>query len=350
MTATYSYDVLNRVNTISYPAVASDPANTVTYTYDSCSNGKGRLCSITDKTGTTAYSYDLHGRLLAKAQTTLGFTQNVSYSYNNAGQMDRMTLPSGKVVTYAYLNNRITGVTYDGKPVVKNADYEPFGPIGEWTWGNDTTTSPNRHTRYFDLDGRVGKIETGNGIDPSLIIYDAASRITALQKLTGAAVDPAKSTTYGYDSLDRLTAVTPNVGNPNPTRGFSYDGVGNRLTSTVAGSTTNYGYGSNSHRLNNLTGAITKSYSYDSDGNRTNDGSATWNYGGNNRPTVIAVAGTSIQAGINALGQRVTKTVNGMVTRFVYDEAGRLIGEYDLTGRALQETLWFNDLPVAVIK
>ncbi len=350
VTATYSYDTLNRVSTISYPAYGSDPAETVTYTYDSCSNGKGRLCSITDKTGTTVYSYNTHGRLLGKAQTTLGFTQTVSYSYNAAGQMDRMTLPSGKAVTYAYLNNRIAGVTYDGKPVIKNADYEPFGPVGEWTWGNDTTTAPNKHTRYFDLDGRVGKIESGNGIDPSLIIYDAASRITALQKMTGAAVDPAKSTTYGYDSLDRLTAVTPNVGNPNPMRGFTYDGVGNRVTSTVAGSTTNYGYGANSHRLNSLTGAITKSYSYDADGNRINDGTSTWNYGGNNRPTVIALAGTSIQAGINALGQRVTKTVNGTVTRFMYDEAGRLIGEYDLAGKARQETLWFNDLPVAVIK
>jgi YD repeat-containing protein len=46
----------------------------------------------------------------------------------------------------------------------------------------------------------------------------------------------------------------------------------------------------------------------------------------------------------------VTKTVNGVVTRFVYDEGGRLIGEYDLAGKAQQETLWFNDLPVAVIQ
>ena len=34
----------------------------------------------------------------------------------------------------------------------------------------------------------------------------------------------------------------------------------------------------------------------------------------------------------------------------MYDEAGRLLGEYDIDGKAKQETLWFNDLPVAVIK
>ncbi len=350
VTSAYTYDALNRVTTIGYPAYGGDAAETVTYTYDTCSNGKGRLCSISDKTGTTTYSYDIRGRVTAKAQTVSGLTQSIGYRYNAFGQMDQMTLPSGKVVTYAYLNNRITGVTYDGQAIVKNADYEPFGPLGEWTWGNDSVTSPNKHTRYFDLDGRNTKIESGSSIDPAIIVYDAASRITDLQKLSGNAVDPSKSTAYSYDNLDRLTSVTPNAGNPNPTSGFSYDAVGNRLTATVSGGTTNYGYGTSSHRLLSLTGAITKSYSYDADGNRTNDGTSTWNYGGNNRPTAVTVGAVSIQAGINALGQRVTKTVNGTVTRFIYDEAGRLIGEYDLAGQAKQETLWFNDLPVAVIK
>lgn len=352
VTATYSYDALNRVNTISYPAYGGDAAETVTYNYDTCSNGKGRLCSLTDKTGTTSYSYDNRGRILAKSQTTLAFTQTVGYGYNGAGQMDRMTLPSGKVVVYTYVNNRVTAITYDGKPVIKNADYEPFGPIGEWTWGNDTVTSPNKHTRYFDLDGRTTNIESGMGTDPSIIVYDAASRITALQKLTGNAIDPAKSTNYGYDNLDRLINVAPNAGNTNPARGFSYDGVGNRLTATLAGSVTNYNYSASSHRLNSLTGATAKSFSYDNDGNRLTDGMSAWTYGGNNRPTLISVAGSPfvVQAGINALGQRVNKTVSGSVTRFMYDEAGRLIGEYDIDGKARQETLWFNDLPVAVIK
>ena len=343
---------MNRVSTINYPAFGSDAAETVTYTYDACGNGKGRLCGLADKTGTTSYSYDTHGRILAKSQTTLAFTQAVNYRYNAAGQMDQMTLPSGKVVLYTYLNNRVTGITYDGKQIVKNADYEPFGPIGEWTWGNDSVTAPNKHTRYFDLDGRNTKIESGNSIDPAIIVYDAASRITDLQKLTANAVDPAKSTSYGYDNLDRLTAITPNAGNANPSRGFGYDGVGNRLSATIAGSVTNYSYGATSHRLNGLSGATSKSFSYDNDGNRISDGASTWSYGGNNRPTVISVSATSavIQTGINALGQRVTKTVNGTVTRFMYDEGGRLIGEYDIDGKARQETLWFNDLPVAVIK
>ena len=64
---------------------------------------------------------------------------------------------------------------------------------------------------------------------------------------------------------------------------------------------------------------------------------------------------------LNALGQRIVKTAittptsppgapTTKTTIFAYDEAGKLIGEYTQSGAPIQETLWFNDLPVAVIK
>ncbi len=37
-------------------------------------------------------------------------------------------------------------------------------------------------------------------------------------------------------------------------------------------------------------------------------------------------------------------------TRYVYDEAGHLIGEYDQSGNAIQETVYLGDTPVATIK
>ena len=49
-------------------------------------------------------------------------------------------------------------------------------------------------------------------------------------------------------------------------------------------------------------------------------------------------------------GQRVRKATSGVSTRFVYDEGGRLIGEYNDAGARISETVWFNDLPVAVMK
>ncbi len=37
-------------------------------------------------------------------------------------------------------------------------------------------------------------------------------------------------------------------------------------------------------------------------------------------------------------------------TRYVYDEQGHLIGEYDGAGNLIQETVWLEDLPVATLR
>ncbi len=148
--------------------------------------------------------------------------------------MATITYPSGTVVQYGYSNNRSVSVTLNpatsNTPILLNADYEPFGPVGEWTWGNSTAASPNLHTRYFDLDGRVGKIEAGANIDAKQYAIDIAHRITGIDTLVSGSVDPTRSFTYGYDNLDRLTSQTPQAGNPTPTLGFTYDKIGNRLS------------------------------------------------------------------------------------------------------------------------
>lgn len=348
VTATYTYDALNRVTTISYPAVGTDPAETVTYVYDTCTNGKGRLCSLTDKTGTTTYTYDQKGRVTAKSQTNGSLTQTVGYGYNSAGQLTTMTYPSGRVVTYTYTNGRPVSVAVNGKTVLNSAVYEPFGPLGGWHWGNSTPQAVNAHLRILDLDYRAISVQSDHvGLGPRVrdLTWNLASAITAITEPG----NPLNSYTYGYDTVDRLTSVTP-VGQPQQ-YGYSYDLNGNRLTSTDTGATTNYSYPSpfTSHKLTGLTGAQAKSFTYDAIGNMTGDGSNLWRYGGNNRPYEIVTPGGTVSVAINALGQRIKKAASSSATRFMYDEAGRLIGEYDDAGNRLKEHVWFGDLPVAVI-
>ena len=61
-------------------------------------------------------------------------------------------------------------------------------------------------------------------------------------------------------------------------------------------------------------------------------------------------SGVSATYSLNALGERVRKTIAGVSTYFVYDESGHLVGEYDGSGDLLQETIWFGDTPVGVLK
>ncbi|MBL8517906.1 MAG: hypothetical protein JNM76_13165 [Betaproteobacteria bacterium] len=117
------------------------------------------------------------------------------------------------------------------------------------------------------------------------------------------------------------------------------------------GATTNYTYPNpfTSHKLTGLTGAQAKSFTYDAIGNMTGDGSNTWLYGGNNRPYQVVTPGGTVHVAINALGQRIKKAAGANVTRFMYDESGRLIGEYTDAGVKVKEHVWLGDLPVAVI-
>jgi YD repeat-containing protein len=60
VTTQYSYDALNRVTAIDYPGTEED-TSLIFDSYTGCANGTGRLCKVTDQSGTTEYAYDGHG-------------------------------------------------------------------------------------------------------------------------------------------------------------------------------------------------------------------------------------------------------------------------------------------------
>ncbi len=59
---TYSYDALNRLTQAQYAD------QTINYTYDAGTNGKGRLTGASDANHTLAWTYDTHGRITGKSQ------------------------------------------------------------------------------------------------------------------------------------------------------------------------------------------------------------------------------------------------------------------------------------------
>jgi uncharacterized protein RhaS with RHS repeats len=122
--------------------------------------------------------------------------------------------------------------------------------------------------------------------------------------------------------------------------------VGNRSTGVINAASTTYTYPGTSHRLSSLSGAVTRSFTYDNAGNLTASQGITFTYDGRGR---MKQAGSTTYL-VNALGQRVKKTTGAAERYFVYDEAGHLVGEYDATGAAIEETVWLGDTPVAVVR
>jgi RHS repeat-associated protein len=351
----YSYDALNRVTQAVYDKVGAN-SETHTFEYDGGSagqpNAKGHLTKLSDGTTTTTWSYTLHGRVQTKTQTIGGRTQTLRYGYNAAGQLAELSMmPSGYTVRYGYLNNRVVSIdlTYANPygapstgPLLSGVVTTPFGPIGAWGWANGTYTFRN-----FDTDGRLTSWEFRNGVSilRNELTYDAAGRVVNL-------IDPAQSAlaqSYDYDALDRLVSVKSDTPVAHSQQ-FSYDAVGNRTSSTTDGIATTLSYAVDSNRLSRVQGATATNYIYDGTGNPTTIGVRSFNYNLTNRLTAVTDAGGTVATyTVNPLGQRVAKTVGSATTRFVYDEQGRLMAEYNASGYMLQQIVWLEDLPVAVL-
>lgn len=325
-TATYGHDALNRITS----AVHSD--QTIGYSYDSGTNGAGRLTGLSDNSGSTAWAYTAQGRVATRTQVTSGLTRNVGYGYDSSGRLSTVTYPSGVVITYGYTNGKVTSVTSGSETILSDVLYDPFGPIRGWTWGNASAMA-----RTYDLDGNLDQLDSG-GL--KTYAQDDAFRITGIIDMA----DASKSWSYGYDLLDRLTSAT----RTGLTQDWSYDANGNRLSQTGSAASS-YTMAGTSNRLSGVSGALSRSFSYDAAGNATADGSATFGYDGAGRLTSASKGGTSASYAQNTLGQRVRKTVNGVVTIFCYDESGHLLGEYEASGALIREYVWLGDIPVAVI-
>ena len=267
--ATYSYDALNRLTGISY---TGGTAQTVSYQHDQGNNGIGHLTQITDITGSTDYSYDQHGRLTSEIKTTQGSSYTTSYSYDAQGRMDSITYPSGRIVNYSFDGlSRISQIatTLNGTTQIlaSNINYQPFGGVNSFTFGDGQTAPVQTYTRQRDQDGRTASY-TLNGNIVS-IGYDAASQITAITN------DPLNPGSYNYDALGRLTSHTQGIYNQN----YSYDANGNRTSQTL-GSTTSYTYAPDTNRLASIQqgNSTPQPVTQDANGATTSDPTRQYNY------------------------------------------------------------------------
>jgi YD repeat-containing protein len=132
ITATYTYDKLNRPVDVTY----SDGTPEVKFAYGlagSANNGGGRLVSATDGSGSKSFQYDVMGNVTNVAQTIAGATYRTQYSYNAAGELSTVTYPSGRMVAQKYDGiGRFTEVDTlpgQGKRPMQRIDFNPSPAI-----------------------------------------------------------------------------------------------------------------------------------------------------------------------------------------------------------------------------
>ena len=331
-TASYTYDALNRVIQLAYTGTTG-----IAFQYDQGPNAIGKLSGMGDETGGTQWSYNSQGRVAGKFQQVGAMSQALGYSYDNGGRLSQIAYPSGKLISYTYAMGKIDSISINGVPLMTNIQYQPFGPVQAWTWGNGTL-----YVRSFDSDGRIATLPLGSSVRQ--IGYDAASRITSITD----PLLPIANQNYSYDSLDRLTGFVNN----STTQSYAYDHDGNRIGSTLGATPYTYSHPPTSNKLGQVSGPTQVNYLYDASGNMTSDGTNLFTYNGRGRLSQVQRGANTVGYLINGLGQRVAKDKGGAggVTYFAYDEQGHLIGEYNAANLPIQETVYLGDLPVAVIK
>jgi RHS repeat-associated protein len=332
-----SYDALNRLKDITFAdGKTALTSNTVVFTYDQGPNGIGHLTQMTDSTETTRWEYDVQRRVFRKTQQFANLTLVTQYSYDLNGRLFSITYPSGQRMQLTYTEGQATQVSVNGSVLLRNIQYQPFGPARTWVWGDGRS-----YNRQFDLNGRIMAYDLGGGRSRELH-YDPASRV-----MNYLDTDPTHNQAFGYDAAGALTAFSN--GDANQTT-YMLDANGNRTILISAQGTDHYTYDPASNRLLSIEGAHPVTYHYDDAGNIISDGTNQFIYDGRSRLIQVNNAQGTTQYQINGLGQRVAKFGAQTGSYFVYDEAGHLLGEYTLQGQPVQETVYLGDMPVAVLK
>jgi RHS repeat-associated protein len=349
VTATYYYDALNRLTGIAYP----DPNLGVGYTYDTAPAAcevserfaKGRLGQVLHAGGSTGYCYDRFGRVTRKVQTVNGVSSTLRYGYTKGGRLAQLTYPDGSVADYVRDSlGRISqiGLTRPGQArqlVVTNVSHAPFGPATGWTYGNGRQLLRPVDTDYRPHavhDTAVDGLSLGFG-------YDPVGSITELKNGTGSAVQAR----YGYDTLGRLTQ-TQDGPTSTPIETYAYDATGNRISLTTANGTASYTYPADSHRLLAVDG---EARNHDAAGNTISIGGKEYLYNDANRMSQVKQAGAVLEAyTYNHRGERVMRAPTaGDAQVTLYDEAGQWLGNYAATGAPLQQAIWLDNYPVALL-
>ena len=321
---TYSYDALNRLTSLDVPGTADD----LSYTYDTCANGVGRLCSVVGSTATTTYAYDAFGNVTAH--------QSVSYSHDAANRVSTMTYPSGAEVTYSYdAAGQVSQVQLtraaQTDTLASTIAYAPFGPVESLLFGNGLGLSQPVDSAYRTQSQTIAGIQ---GLTYSL--YDANGNLTQRDDSLSA------SSLFSYDAVNRLDTASGAFGS----RDYDYDPNSNRTQLNAGGALTTYAYAPASNRLDAVDST---DIALDANGNTTAEGARSFTHTTQNRLFEVYDGGTlTVSYAYNGLGQRVTKTFpDATGRRYVYGTNGELLAETSLAGMVLIEYVYLNGTLIA---
>ena len=303
---TYSYDNMNGLQ------ARTDPlGNSESFGYDNNENltcltdGRGKVtvfqydgfnrkvftgfgastCAGGTYESTISYSYDGRGRLTSVTDSIVGTITRV---YDALDQLLSETTPQGSV-SYQYdADGRIVATAVAGQTPIAYV-YDSADKLTQITQGTSTVSFG------YDANGRRTSLTLPNGIG-AVYGYDGDSRLTSLTYQNGT--NQLGNLTYSYDQAGRVARVGgtfARTGLPSAVSSASYD-IANRLSAWMSNS----------------------AFTYDGNGNLTSDGANTYFWDARNQLSSIS-GGVTAAFQYDPFGRRISKTIAGATTGFLYD-------------------------------
>ncbi len=359
MTSSIEYNTAGQLEEVSFPAPY---AETICYNY----GANGRTETVTDGRGTTTMSYENGSDRVASVSDPV--TGTVSYKYLETGDPLSKTLPDGTVTTVQYQWEETPNPPYlTMLPQDNNFDKAVWMPyktkISRAGLADQTTLTKvdrsgvlyyQQYDYKYDTNGNIIGYMSVNNENEYVTSADGYSRIVrdtllytitkwhwknaqnqwqekliaendytydttgnrltntiALRDQTDAT--SARTETYGYDELYRLTSV--NYGD-NQTQGYTFDPMGNRTQKTDSLNPTENSTYNNANML--LTRNL-NNYTNDANGNQLTGGGRENTWDSQNRLRQCVAGGVTTTYTYGSDGLRRSQTRNGVTTRFILD-------------------------------
>lgn len=299
------YDPLNRLTTKNSSGSCNQQVSSF-YFYDNDNPGTpsvydppatgntqiGRRTSMSDVSGSTAWTYDLRGRLTTEAKNigTQSFTTQWT-QYNSADLPVKMVYPDSEELTYGYNSdgslNSVTSNT--GGVYLASTKYDESGRILSMDYGASVI---QKAFTYFPYTTPI----QGGLLDRA--VTTRLSDQTTLQNFA-----------YTYDMNANVATILDNVAGPQ-TQTFGYDSL-NRLTSAVVTGGTD--------------GLYNESYSYDANtGNLSAKAGVTYTYDPNHPHGVQSLTNGNSYV-YDANGNMIQRNINAQAVDLTYDAENRLV-------------------------
>lgn len=289
----YEFDGLDRLTHIASPSTHDD----IRLSYDELD----RIASMTDNSGTTQYSYT--GNYLLRSIARPG-NKNLEFRFDDGDRLTQILDPEGVGTDYAYTDrDELKAVTREGRRV--NYQRDLLGRMVQTDYPNGVT-----ERQVFSERNQLLLKRYDRGAQPLLTLKYAFNQLG--QRLTDDLTAPDGNVLrhFIYNERRELVRSTRTRGNQTTQNNYQTDQNYNRTQRNDDTFTSN--------AADQLLQAGGVNLAYNGSGQATNVSTKSFTYAYNDQVKTVSGDGVSAEYLYDGNGQRVQKTVNGVVSKFLW--------------------------------